>query len=267
MNQDKAGGTGLLVFTDLDGTLMEHETYSVAPAQAALTELSRRGVPVIMVSSKTAAEIEAIQRRLGLHGPFACENGAALHPGTQDEQAGQPLQFGKPAREWLPAIHRLRSQQAWEFEGFSDWTAERVAEITGLDREQAILAKQRRYSEPLLWRGSQKALEDFSIAIGEWDLQLMEGGRFLSLQGAYTKADAMVHLKSAHEADTAVTIVALGDSPNDQAMLEAADIAVIIKSAKSGRIQLQAPGRIIRSRLPGPAGWQEAMDEILAAGT
>ena len=64
--------------------------------------------------------------------------------------------------------------------------------------------------------------------------------------------------------DAAPTItVALGDSPNDAAMLEAADVAVIIKSAKSDRIELHQPNRIIRTSRPGPAGWKDAMLEIL----
>lgn len=55
-----------LVFTDLDGTLLDHETYSFAPAAEALAALKARGVPLVLASSKTAAEIAELHRALGL---------------------------------------------------------------------------------------------------------------------------------------------------------------------------------------------------------
>ena len=60
-----------------------------------------------------------------------------------------------------------------------------------------------------------------------------------------------------------IITIGLGDSPNDQGMLNAVDIAVIIRSDRSEKIQLQKPGKIIRTTLRGPDGWQEAMDRIL----
>jgi mannosyl-3-phosphoglycerate phosphatase len=62
-----------------------------------------------------------------------------------------------------------------------------------------------------------------------------------------------------------IRTIALGDSPNDERMLNAADIAVVIKSARSEALLVSGPQRIIRTELPGPAGWQWAMDRILSA--
>ena len=49
----------------------------------------------------------------------------------------------------------------------------------------------------------------------------------------------------------------------DEAMLNNADIAVVVKSARSGSLVVNRPGRVIRTGKPGPAGWQQAMDELL----
>ena len=70
--------TRLLVVTDLDGTLLDHETYSYAEAAPALAELRRRGIPLVLASSKTRAEMELLHAELGLSDPFICENGAAI---------------------------------------------------------------------------------------------------------------------------------------------------------------------------------------------
>ena len=52
------GGAGraVVVFTDLDGTLMDHDSYDVAPAKPALDALAARSIPVVPVTSKTRAE-------------------------------------------------------------------------------------------------------------------------------------------------------------------------------------------------------------------
>ncbi|MCG7852909.1 MAG: HAD hydrolase family protein, partial [Methanosarcinaceae archaeon] len=47
-----------VVFTDLDGTLIDHDTYSYKAARPALAALKKQGIPLIFCTSKTRAEIE-----------------------------------------------------------------------------------------------------------------------------------------------------------------------------------------------------------------
>ena len=254
----------LLIFTDLDGTLLDHDSYSVAPAAAALAELARRGLTPVFNSSKSRQEILALQQRLVLAAPCICENGAALYNYRHNQQAGVTGQvFGMPLHGWLPQVQQLREQFGFRFEGFADWSVRALCRLTGLSRKQAELAKQREFSEPVLWHDTTAALIRFKACLQALGLQLMEGGRFISIQGQHDKATAMIWLRQQYgDADTLV--VALGDSPNDCTMLEAADIAVIVQSAKSDRMQLTSPGLVIHSRQPGPAGWQDAINDILA---
>jgi mannosyl-3-phosphoglycerate phosphatase len=265
----------LLVFTDLDGSLMEHESYSITAAAPALAALRERQILMVLNSSKTAAEMQAVQTRLSLTAPFVCENGAALffpNQTTPDEATV----FGALRADWLPQVHALRKQHDYPFEGFADWNAKQVSELTGLEEQEADLARQRQFSEPILWRGAASSRQQFEQQLAGMDLSLLEGGRFLSIQGQHDKSNAMTWLRDRlkqqsrehstekqQSADPEVITVALGDSPNDAAMLEAADVAVIIKSAKSDRITLHQPNRIIRTSRPGPAGWKDAMLEIL----
>lgn len=252
----------LIVFTDLDGSLMEHEGYSVEPARDALAQLARREIPLILNSSKTAAEIEAIQELLALRVPFVCENGAALHLA-----AGETVVFGARREHWLKDVHALREDCEVDFQGFADWSAAAVSELTGLSHAQAKQAKQRIYSEPILWRDSEPALQRFQSALEKMDLRLLQGGRFLSIQGQFDKRDAidwMVADTAKQQPADLPVVVALGDSPNDAAMLNAADVAVVIKSPKSDLIDCSGARRLIYSKHPGPTGWNEAMLEILA---
>ena len=54
----------LVLFSDLDGTLLDAQTYSFEAAREALEVLHERDVPLVLVSSKTRLEIEPIRVRL-----------------------------------------------------------------------------------------------------------------------------------------------------------------------------------------------------------
>jgi mannosyl-3-phosphoglycerate phosphatase len=62
--------------------------------------------------------------------------------------------------------------------------------------------------------------------------------------------------------DVEWVVVALGDSQNDQAMLEVANIAVVIPHADGPHISPQAP-RVLNASMPATAGWNEAVLTII----
>ena len=68
----------LLVFTDLDGTLLDHDDYGFAPALPALERLRAAAVPLIPTTSKTLAETARLSRALGNGHPCIVENGSAI---------------------------------------------------------------------------------------------------------------------------------------------------------------------------------------------
>ncbi len=68
-----------LIFTDMDGTLLDHHTYSFEAAKPTLTSLAERNIPVIPTTSKTFVELLELRETIGLTGPFIVENGAAAY--------------------------------------------------------------------------------------------------------------------------------------------------------------------------------------------
>lgn len=50
-----------LIFTDLDGTLLGHDTYTYTENLELIRQLKRR-YPIILCSSKTALEIKDLQK-------------------------------------------------------------------------------------------------------------------------------------------------------------------------------------------------------------
>jgi len=67
-----------VIFTDIDGTLLDYKTYSYKPALSALELIRKQKIPLIFCTSKTRAEIEVHRRIMDNQHPFISENGAAV---------------------------------------------------------------------------------------------------------------------------------------------------------------------------------------------
>ena len=250
----------LLVFTDLDGTLLDHDSYSWAPAGPALAALKARGVPLVLASSKTAAEIAELQAELGLAGtPAIVENGAGVfRPGAAaDDDTGYA--------RIRAALDALKPGLRVFFRGFGDMSAFEVAHLTGLSPDAAARARARRHSEPGLWSGDPETLAAFLTALAPQGIRARRGGRFLTLSAGGTKADRMAEI--AAELGATRTL-ALGDAPNDREMLEAADAGVVVRNDRAPPLPPlagEADGRITRTEAAGPEGWNAAVLAWLAA--
>jgi len=68
----------IIIFTDLDGSLLHPKTYSFDEARPALKLIKNEGIPLILCSSKTRAEMEVYRKRLDNSHPFVSENGGGI---------------------------------------------------------------------------------------------------------------------------------------------------------------------------------------------
>jgi mannosyl-3-phosphoglycerate phosphatase len=249
----------IVVFSDLDGTLLDHETYSHAPAGPALAELRRRGIPLVLASSKTAAEIAPLHAELGLGtAPAIVENGAGLFDPGQADAPGDG-----DYRRIRIALADLPDDLAGRFRGFGDMDAAEIAVVTGLPPDAAARARIRCCSEPGTWQGSADALRRFLDRLAAQGIAARQGGRFLTLSLGRTKADAMREV--AQRLDAKVTI-ALGDAPNDAEMLGLADYGVVIRNDHAPPMPpfpAARQARIRHTAEPGPQGWNAAVLGLL----
>ena len=55
-----------IIFTDLDGTFLNHHNYSFEEAQEALETISQKKIPLIFTTSKTKIEVELLQKKVVL---------------------------------------------------------------------------------------------------------------------------------------------------------------------------------------------------------
>lgn len=254
----------IVVFTDLDGTLLDHSDYSFEAARPALNALHSSAIPLVLATSKTAAEVAELHAVLELgDAPAIVENGAGVFRPDGLKQAGV-READKKYQEIRTALNLLEPELRAQFVGFGDLDSAEISNLTGLSLPASRLAKERCFSEPGLWSGDQTQLDKFRQSLFAKGIHCRRGGRFLTLSFGRTKADA---LKSIAKELEATHIIALGDAPNDIEMLEAADTAFIVKNehgAQIDRLAGEETGLVKRTDQEGPTGWNKAVLSVLA---
>lgn len=171
----------LLVFSDLDGTLLDSHSYDWQPAAPWLSRLHEANIPVILCSSKTSAEMLYLQKMLGLQGlPLIAENGAVIQLAEQwqDIDGFPRIISGISHGEICQVLNTLREKEHFKFTTFDDVDDATIAEWTGLSRSQAALTQLHEASVTLIWRDSDEHMAQFIARLNELGLQFMQGARF-----------------------------------------------------------------------------------------
>ena len=267
----KAHVSFVVIFTDLDGTLLDHETYGWEEAKPALSLCKELQVPLILVSSKTRAEMDVLRHELGLTSPFISENGGGIffpeegsHPVPPDTVAEDGLwkwSLGLPYQSLVKALREIREELGWKIRGFSDMSPEEISDLTALDLESARLASLREYDEPFILVEEGKRDPDVLYdSAKQKGLNITSGGRFYHLHGKNDKGASVDKLVAWYgEQHSHVTTMALGDSPNDFSMLKRVTHPVLIRSSRQfPELQALIPGLQV-TKEKGSKGWNAAV--------
>lgn len=266
-----------LIFTDLDATLVDHDTYGFEEARPALEILREKSIPIILCSSKTRAEIEVYRRRMDLCGPFIVENGAAIFippaifdmptKGVRKIDNYHVIELGTPYDLLLPMWKEIKAKEKLAMRGFSELTIREIVAYTDLPLAEARLAAMREYSEPFLFNDTQQRFQALESAAAQMGCRITRGGRFFHFTGPNDKGRAVQIVKELFlnaSPDKKFTTVGLGDSANDIPMLRQVDIPIVIRK-KSGKWEfIEEMDSVIYSKSPGPKGWAEVIGQILS---
>jgi len=261
-----------VIFTDLDGTLLRYDNYSFEEAADALELIRRKGIPLVLCSSKTRQEIELYRERLSNRDPFVSENGGGIFipegyftkspdVGLRHDDKYRVITIGKRYGELRDGLIRLR-QMGFRVKGFGDMTVEEIVALTGLSPGEARLSKERDFDEPFIVENGtdEERLRDAIMSLG----LNYTVGKYYHLLGDSDKGKAVRILASLYRREFGdIRTIAVGDSPNDIPMLEAVDIAVIVQKPGGlydGRITV--PGAL-RAEGVGPEGWNRAIKELV----
>ena len=256
--------TKYLVFTDVDGCLLNKHDYDYRPVLPVLKRLKEESFPVVLSSSKTASELQLLADELCLEmGPLICENGGQILWRRDDFSEKECEVLGVARVNILDTLADLKSE--YRFRSFADLGLQGVMEATDLTEDKARQAIDRHSTEPLLWDDDESRINSFAEELKKACLTFTKGGRFWHVAGDVSKGDAMKVVADRWNAVSGIhhKTIAIGDSPIDQSMLDVADISVAIP-APDGTVNVCVDGDAsVIAATPGAVGWAESITCLL----
>jgi mannosyl-3-phosphoglycerate phosphatase len=241
-----------IIFTDLDGTLLDHHNYSYDDALPIIEKIKAKNIPLIFTTSKTKQECEILQNKMGIDMPFIVENGAAIYGLDEVVVLGLRVEI---IREFLEQF-----KEKFGIKAFYDMSVEEVMQKTGFDKTNALLSKQREFSEPFLMEDESRIVELKRVA-KKSGLKVLKGGRFYHLVGQdQDKGRAVLKVLQMMGLDK--RSIALGDNYNDLDMLRVVDQPVLIPYKEGEYIKTDIKN-LIKAPHTGSKGWAEVLGEII----
>ncbi len=264
-----------IVFTDLDGTLLDHRTYDYSSALPALAKLQEKQIPLVFCTSKTAAEMIPFRTEIKNEDPFIVENGGGIYiPKSyfstlpvENRKSDHFLVIsrGLPYIQLQEILVRISKECGLTVQSFDQLTASELADRSGLSLEQAQRSLQREFDLPFSIVSPRPNRSQLEERVQQLGLKLIQGGRFLHLSSNSAKGGAVAQLIGLYQANRRGPIrsIGLGDSRNDLSMLGEVDIPVIIPNPHSlAPLADELPGGH-RAHTPGPKGWNDAVLSLL----
>ena len=275
-----------LVFTALEGALIDARTDSFAGAEEAISELDRRKIPYILLTSRTRAEIEPVRRKLGHNHPFVTENGGGIFfPDgyfnlriPDAVRAGRYLSVaqGGPYSEVCEALDEIAEECGVGVTGFHHMNVREIAENSGLRPRSAELARDREFDEPFYFTSADdKAISRFVEAARARGYDTRRGETFWHFS---SKCDPARAVRTAaglfrDAAHAKLRLIGIGVSEADLPWLAAVNHAILLPESVSDQAQdssdqpRKVRGRtgasVIFADAPGPVGWNATILNII----
>jgi Cof subfamily protein (haloacid dehalogenase superfamily) len=230
-----------LVASDLDGTLLRPDETVSDRTRAALAAARAAGITVVLVSGRPPRSLGPIAERIGVGGIAICANGAIvwdLDSGTMLDHAPLAADLATRlvhrVREAIPgALFAVELESGFGREaGWSDGVVAAQPDVLEADALELITGP---VTKLLVRQPSiefAELAERARAAVGDDAVVTWAGLRLVEISAAgVTKAFALERLCRRLGVD-ASEVVAVGDMPNDLAMLEWAGTAVAVANAQ-----------------------------------
>ncbi|MEA1917597.1 MAG: HAD-IIB family hydrolase [Campylobacterota bacterium] len=255
-----------IIFTDLDGTFLNHHDYSFQDSAESLQKVKLLNIALIFTTSKTKIEVELLQKKVEICEPFIVENGAALFiprnyqnlnlDSLDDFEEYKILQFGQPYQKILEFYNEHKVE--FKMRGFSDMSDEELSKLTSLHVKSVKFSKMRDFSEPFIL-DDESRVDELKRVASTCNLKITKGGRFYHLIGE--NQDKGIAVRKSVELfeklyGEKITSIALGDGENDVEMLKSVDVPIVIKNHKNEHLHVERFD-LQKSTFQGSKGWNE----------
>ena len=256
----------IIIFTDLDGTLLNEENFSFKQIITFIKNLLKLdNFFIFFISSKTKEEMINLRKKMNINVPLIYENGAGIYDLKFCNLIKEPLkknivlakqkiiEIKKKTNLFLGLKSSIRFLDSMDFK--------EVKMILGLPTDEIQFAIDRKFSRLFLFDGVESNLKNQALEHG---LSINKGGRVYSISDNFTKADAFKFVKKKIKKNYPhSSFIGIGDSENDKKLLEAVDFACIIKN-KNKKLNLNKKTNFIfRSKYEAPFGWREIIKKVM----
>jgi mannosyl-3-phosphoglycerate phosphatase len=271
-----------IVFTALEGALVDAHSGSFAKAEEALSELHRRHIALVLVTTKTRAEIEPLRRKLEHNHPFITESGGGIFfpdgyfnvkiPGAVRNGRYLCISQGQPYKQVCDALDEIAEETGVGVAGFHHMSPREIANNAGLRLRDAELARSREYDEPFFFTSAgEQAIASFLQAANQRGFKARHSGMFWHFSAGCDPARAVRSVTQLFREATRIKLRAIGIGGNaeDLVWLRAVDHAILLPGSKADAEPPIAPQtssarNILRGEVAGPAGWNEFVLNIIA---
>ena len=255
----------ILIFTDLDGSLLHRDTFKFDKIKDYIKELLSKGIFIIPNTSKTEKEILEFNNELGSNLPYICENGAAIK-GLELLNSNLPkeLILSKEKNNIIKIFKKsvpidLQNKCKW----LSDMDKKKQSIIFGLESEKLKMALDRKYTIPFIFEGNKAQKKELLKIVRNKGLALQEGGRVINLTDKVNKAKALqVFVRFFKKNNKNVKTIAVGDNYNDLDMLKISDYPCLVFNDKF-TLDLIPINDLIATNKPSPEGWADVIKMAL----
>ena len=255
--------SSIWVVSDVDGTLMDH-SYDLTPAKETIKTLQKLSIPVILCTSKTAAEVKVIRKELNLTDPYIVENGAAIY-GESLQKVNGKIILGKKY-EILEEILTLISKEInYKLIPLNNLADSEATELTGLKGNSLTLMRDRHWSMPFL--NPPGFLEDkINICCKKFNVDIFKGNRMSHLLSTKSNKGKAIKALKEYSNTQKIEIIGLGDSPNDLPLLLNSDIKIVIPGIDGPNLNLLNQLKdfeFILASEPNGYGWKTEINKLI----
>ena len=256
----------LIIFTDLDGSLLHRDTFQFSEIKDYLLELISKGIHIIPNSSKTESEILSFNQELGADLPYILENGSAIHGlNLLNTNFPDKIILSREKKEIIEIFNeKVPEILKNKCEFIVQMGKKKQMKIFGLTGDKLKNAIKRRFSIPLLFKGDKVDKNRILKILKKNSLTFQEGGRVINLCDNVNKVKSMNKIiKIFKKVENNVKVIAVGDNYNDLEMLRNSDVPCLVFNDQFKLDQININNLLVSNK-PSPQGWADVIKLALA---
>ena len=264
----------MILYSDLDGCFLDIDTYSFNDTIKYARKFIDSGNILIFCSSKTYDEIDSIMIKIDRQMPYIVENGGGIYIPNKFKfwedyskianVDGDLFQVSKYNSNIYKTIKYIREEIGVEMYTYQDLNINQICSITGLNKYQAALAKNRKFSETIITPLNNQKISILESRLKKINLTCTKGSRFYTIHPNDInkgKAALMLFQKIQNMKIGNNLTIGIGDSYNDESLLDFTNKSYLLKNKHNEWSNIKGDN-IIRIDGTGQDGWIKVYKEI-----